>query len=260
MVCDGRMSLDYFPETQADLLRHLESWTGEAATGGELTSAVEVLCERYRDSIRLWMLRRGLSAPDAEDVTHDFLQRWLNLRLFGGFESRGRRFREYLSVCLGHFLTERARAGVRLKRGGGQVHLPLEEMTSEPWEQPADLSLDAEVAWEVFERVRSGMLADGLVGTIGSAEMLRRVALSGTAVPYQELARELGISLSVVKVRVMRIRSEFRERFRKEVLLMCSDPEAADLEEVTLREILLESDPSVRMDLGPVRGTNPDVS
>lgn len=244
------MSLEYFPDTRSDLLRRLASTAREGEQSDESNDVIGLLCERYREAIRVWMLRRGLSETDADDVTHDFIHRWLSARFGGSFERRGKRFREYLSVCLGHFLAERARAGARLKRGGGQVHVPLEEVTSEPFEDPTDSSMDMALAWQVFERVRREMLADG--NGLASAEMLRKVALSGTAVPYSELAQELGISLSLVKVRVLRIRSDFRERFRKEILLMCPGAAAADIEEVTLREILLRSDPGGWMGVGAI--------
>jgi DNA-directed RNA polymerase specialized sigma24 family protein len=242
------MALEYFPDTRSDLLRRLASTGGEGEQGDESNDVIKLLCERYREAIRLWMLRRGLSETDADDVTHDFIHRWLSVRFGGNFESRGKRFREYLSVCLGHFLAERARAGARLKRGGGQAHVPLEEVSSEPFEDPTDSSMDMALAWQVFARVLRDMLADG--NGLASAAMLRKVALCGTAVPYPELAQELGISLSLVKVRVLRIRSEFRERFRREILLMCPDAATADIEEVTLREILLRSDPAGWMEVG----------
>lgn len=69
-----------------------------------------------------WRLPR----EDAEDLTQDFFARALDGGVLERFEPGRARFRTYLRVCLDRFAANARKTETRLKRGGGQAHLPLD--------------------------------------------------------------------------------------------------------------------------------------
>lgn len=69
-----------------------------------------------------WRLPR----EEAEDLTQEFFSRALEGGVLERFQPERARFRTYLRVCLDRFAANARKAERRLKRGGGQTHLPLD--------------------------------------------------------------------------------------------------------------------------------------
>lgn len=142
-----------FPDTQRSLVEALRS--DDPAVRER---AVDLAARVYRAPVIVvamhqWQLQRA----DAEDLAHDFLAQALEKGWFFRYDVSRGRFRTFLRSCLSAFASSRTEAAGRLKRGGGAVHLDIDDVTV----AAPDTQLDA-----LFERewVRSVLAAalDGL--------------------------------------------------------------------------------------------------
>jgi len=219
------MDLDDFPLTQWTQVLEATSRDPERAR-----QAVVALCVRYRDAIRSWFQRDLRTRQEAEDLTHDFLSRWLARDApLGNFTRGERRFREFLAVCLRHFAASRHEQAVALKRGGGAVHLDLTEEAAAPEAMADALDLDlarrlhqttlAELAGRWHPRVpRDGW------------PRLCDLAWGGDPAPhYAAQAADLGVPMGTLKGWIFRIRQEHYEGFRQRARML-TDPDDVDAE------------------------------
>lgn len=77
---------------------------------------VSALCARWR-----------LEPADAEDLAQEFFAEALEKEWLARYDPAKARFRTFLRVCLDRFASNAARAGRRLKRGGGAAMVPLDD-------------------------------------------------------------------------------------------------------------------------------------
>jgi RNA polymerase sigma-70 factor (ECF subfamily) len=144
--------------------------------------------------------------------------------------SKGK-FRSFLLAAFRHFLAnERDRAGAR-KRGGGRAPLALDGAEGRYALEPAH-SLTAE---RLFERRWALTLLDQTLARLreeflaaGKGQLFEALkgALTGerSALPYSQLAEELGLSEGAVKVAVHRLRRRYGELLREEIARTLDDP------------------------------------
>jgi len=219
-----------FPETQRSLVEALGS--DDPAVRER---AVELAARVYRSPVIVVAMHQwSLQRADAEDLAHDFLaQAFEKGWLFRYDVSRGR-FRTFLRACLSAFASTRSEAAGRLKRGGGAVHLDIDDVTV----AAPDAHLDG-----MFERewVRS-VLAAAVEGLRNECEQAGRPTtfavfvahdIAGaelTVAPtYASLADQFGIPVT----QVTNYLNWARRRFRAHVLatlraLTVSDTEFRD--------------------------------
>lgn len=202
-----------FPPTRHSVLNALHS--PDAAVRAR---ALATVAEGYWRPVCAYVqLRWGLSQHDAEDATQSFFARALSGRLLERYDPSKARFRTYLRLCLdGHVINARA-AERRLKRGGGAVEVPLEEL---------DAGLVASDAVDaLFERewVR-GLCADALSELREQLHRRDRAivfqlferydvigAEAGARPTYAALADEFTIPVTQVTNHLAAARREFRE-------------------------------------------------
>jgi len=110
-------------------------WTVVLAAGGEespeAAQALEALCRTYWYALYAYIRRRGYAAPEAQDLTQEFLARLLATNGLASVDRRKGRFRSFLLASLNHFLAnewDRARAA---KRGGAAEVLSLNDASVE---------------------------------------------------------------------------------------------------------------------------------
>jgi RNA polymerase sigma-70 factor (ECF subfamily) len=97
----------------------------DAAKRGD-AAALDTLLERYRAPVLAYLRRCGLSDADAEDVCQEvFLA--LYRKVLPGVDGGRGQFRSLLLVLTRNTFLQRARKQRALRRGGGQVPVPLEE-------------------------------------------------------------------------------------------------------------------------------------
>ena len=98
---------------------------GEAASP-ESRAALSALCEVYWAPVHAFVRHTVRSDDAARDLTQAFFARVLEKRDFSDARRDRGRFRTFLLTAVRHFLANQADYEHALKRGGGQVHLPLD--------------------------------------------------------------------------------------------------------------------------------------
>jgi DNA-directed RNA polymerase specialized sigma24 family protein len=216
-----------FPATLWTLVLRAGSAEPERAA-----AALHELSVRYERAIHAWFQRSrpsSVSPACAEDWAQDFMVFLHEKNPFRRLEQRDARFRAFLVTCLRNFLQDRLdqeRAG---KRGGGAVHLDVDEL---PLAAPAlaAATLDRELALAIHDRVLQRIRQ-----AWQEKDQARRYEVLGPhllglqpAASYAELGAILGLNANHVKKVVFDLREAYYEFFRAEVAALVSDEAALD--------------------------------
>jgi RNA polymerase sigma-70 factor (ECF subfamily) len=188
--------------------------------------ALEQLCRIYWYPLYVFVRRQGHEAHDAEDLTQEFLARFLAKEYFGRANPALGRFRNYLLACLKHFLSEQWRQSGRLKRGGGQTIVSWDGQTAEEHYQsePADPMTPEKVyerrwALTLLEQALTRLGEEQSVAGKGEvfAQLKDYLWGEGSGTGYVEVAARLDLTEGALKVAVHRLRHRYRELLREEV-------------------------------------------
>lgn len=213
-------------------------WSVVAAAGGdadERRAALAVLCETYWYPIYAFARRHERAAEDALDLAQGFFAHLLEGADVARADASRGRFRAYLLGAFKHWLSnERDRARAK-KRGGDALVLDGEDAERRFRAEAAEGD-DPERAFErswarsLLERVLATLRAEYEAGDKGELFERLKPALSGDAVPYAELARELETNEGALRVAVHRLRRRFGECLRHEIAHTLEDPTEVDEE------------------------------
>lgn len=160
--------------------------------------------ECYGPLLRLWLVRRGVDANDADDLTQEVMQ--VALAELRGFEHNGRRgaFRNWLKQVLANRLrTFRRRQNRETARGADYEGLA---------DQLADPESQLSKRWdEEYHRAVCGRLLELVESEFQpqTLEAFRRVAILGQSAT--EVASELGLTTNAVRIAQSRVLRRMRE-------------------------------------------------
>jgi len=192
----------------------------------QAAQALEILCQTYWFPLYAYIRRRGYPAPEAQDLTQEFLSRLLATDGLASVDRRKGHFRSFLLASLNHFLAnewDRARA---LKRGGGAQVLSLDDAASEARyavEPSTDLTpeklYDRQWALALLDRALHRLQGEFTDSGKGQQfECLKEfLQCEECDRAYEEVGRELGLNAPAVASRVYRLRQRYRELLREEV-------------------------------------------
>jgi RNA polymerase sigma factor (sigma-70 family) len=210
------------------------------------------LCRIYWRPIYAYLRRSGYAQHDAEDLTQAFFQHLLeNDTLRRASQQRGR-FRSFLIGALKLCLADEHTRQRTLKRGGGTELISTDELQEEELHQlraaseaPPDQILDARWAGVILERalesVRSECAAEGksaLFETLSPFLEGNKPELS-----YQDVADGLHIGLGAVKTHIHRLRRQFANAVRRQVMETVDAPHEIDDELRQLRRVFARLGP-----------------
>lgn len=202
-------------------------------------AARERLCRVYWPPLYAYIRRAGYSVEDAQDLTQEFLSRFLEREWLDHLQHQRGKFRSFLLTFLKHFLSdERDRAGAQ-KRGGGKTFISLDELQAEEshgFEPSNGLTAD-----QVFERRWAQALMERAVARLrqeyaedGKTELFNQVKDlepgERGARNYAQVGALLGLSEGAVKSAVHRLRMRHREILRNEIAGTIGDGEDVDEE------------------------------
>lgn len=183
---------------------------------------------------------------DAQDLTQSFFQQMLeDETLRRASRDRGR-FRSFLLGSLKLCLADEKAHRHALKRGGNCSTISMDALEAEELHHlgmaeelnPAEV-LDARWAGVVLERVLDTLRVE--FGSTGKAATFEALApfLEGekAGVSYEEVAARLGVGLGAVKTLIHRLRRQFGEMLRREILQTVSAPHEVDDELRQLRAV-----------------------
>lgn len=213
----------------------------------ESRTALQTLCEAYWYPLYAYARRRGSGPEESADLTQEFFARLLEKPVLQTADRERGRFRAFLLTVFKRFLANEAERQGAQKRGAGRPPLSIDASTGEERYrfEPAD-------AWtpeRLYERRWALTLLDRVMERLGEeyqgrgkAELFERCkpALIGaeTAEPYADLARQLGMAETAVRVAVHRMRQRYRQLLTEEVRQTVETPAEVDEELRALRAAL----------------------
>lgn len=210
-------------------------------------AALEKLCRTYWYPLYAFVRRRGHSPADSQDFTQEFFARLLeNQSLANANPERGR-FRSFLLCAMNRFLIDEWEKGQAQKRGGGQLLFSLDvAMAEQRFDlEPADPStperaFDRQWAVTLLETVLTRLEEeyDGREKQAFFNTLKHTLTGSSLEQPYSELAKSLGMSETLVKVSVHRLRKRYRELLQEEIANTVDSPDEAREEMRYLFQVL----------------------
>lgn len=194
--------------------------------GMAAAAALEALCQNYWRPVYAFLRRSGHDSTAAQDLTQEFLARFIHGgALHQAMPGHGR-FRSYVLGTLKHFLSDERKRARAQKRGGGHVPIPLDEVAAEQWcgqEPSIDVSPERvfDRHWAVALLARAVDRLQREYETSGRERLfgeLRQFHPDGDgAPPYAIVAARLGLSEAAFKSALHRFRLRHREILREEV-------------------------------------------
>jgi RNA polymerase sigma factor (sigma-70 family) len=209
--------------------------------------ALETLCRRYWYPLYAFVRRVGKSPHDAEDLTQEFFSRLLQKDWLDAADQERGRFRTFLVMAMKRFLANEWDKGRAAKRGGGQSFVPLDTELGEarylrepPTGSPAEFLYERRWALTLLDQSVAALRAEyERDGRAADFDQLKRfLTAERGAIPYSEIARELGATEGGARVAVHRMRKRFRQVFRATIAGTVADPLDLDGEIKHVVEIL----------------------
>ncbi len=180
--------------TDSELVERLQR-----AQSGDLR-AFDVLVERYQGRIMANCTYLSGSSTDAEDLAQEvFVKAYFGVRSFEG-RSQFYTWLQRIKVnhCLNFVKRSRRRTFVDVDAVPGQEELAVEARAEANLDRAEDRATIDEVLGQMTETLRVPLVLCDMDGY-----------------SYQEIADELDVGLSAVKMRIKRAREEFRRRYEE---------------------------------------------
>jgi RNA polymerase sigma-70 factor (ECF subfamily) len=210
-------------------------------------AALEKLCRTYWPALFAFIRRAGHDPIEAQDLTQEFFAEILRKDFLQHLHDQRGKFRSFLLTFLKNFLSGQRRRAGALKRGGGHLIIPLEDVAGndarlpEPAAglTPADV-FDLRWAQAVMQRavdsLRDEFASRGQAALFEALQDYQPREPGGPS--CAELGRQFGLTEAAVKSAVQRMRQRHRELLREEIAHTVSRPEDIDEELAYLRSVL----------------------
>jgi RNA polymerase sigma factor (sigma-70 family) len=204
-------------------------WSLVFAVGGTSVSsgeALQSLCQIYWPPVYSYARYRGYSADQAEDLTQGFFTKLLEKNYVQQADQERGKFRTFMLSSFKNYMANEWDRAQAEKRGGGQwlVSLDFEDAERGIRVDPADNKTPETIFAERWARTLLDQVMDQLrrdMVRAGNGERFERLKgyLTGAepGPAYKQLASELGMTESAIKVSVHRMRQRFARLLRKEV-------------------------------------------
>ena len=202
-------------------------------------AARERLCRTYWPPLYAFIRREGHSPQDAQDLTQEFLSRFLHQESLDHLKDQRGKFRSFLLTFLKHFLSDQRDRDRAQKRGAGLQLVSLDACEAEEREAlgPVDgLSADQlyDRRWaravmdEAARRLREEYAARGKSALF---EQLRDLQPGQHgARGYAEIGAALGMTEQAVKNAAHSFRRRYGELLRDEIAQTVEGPEEVEAE------------------------------
>ena len=219
------------------------AWTAvsRARSGGEpgAREALAFLCAAYWRPLYSFARGLGYATEDATDLTQGYFALLIEKDYLGDVRLREGRFRAFLLTSFKHFLSKERDRTRALKRGGGQVPVPIDvrEEEARHHDGPID-NLNPEALFErrwaltILERAMARLGQElQQAGRGAEFEQLEGCLTGGEPrVRYQDVAERLGTTEGAVKKMVHRLRRRYGHLLREEIGATVAEPGDIDSE------------------------------
>lgn len=236
------------------------------AESPEAAKALSRLCQAYWYPLYAYVRHRGFDEHEAKDLTQGFFEQFLARNDLAKADPKRGRFRSFLLKSMQHFLANEQRHARRLKRGGGQPAVSLDDTAETRYRVEPYHNLTPDKLYErrwamtlinrALQRLREDYAAAGQAALCQELEGL----LTGTGGgSLAEIGQRLGLSEGAVKVASHRLRKRFGKVLREVILDTVPSPEEVDAELRDLQAIIQDGlttigPPSPPCNLSPPKG------
>jgi RNA polymerase sigma factor (sigma-70 family) len=211
--------------------------------------ALSELCQIYWRPVYLFVRRQGIPQHDAQDLTQSFFADLIENRAYARADEMKGRFRSFLLGTLKHFLAHERDRDRAQKRGGGVLRVHLDEAALSEVEThaarcqnwSADGVFEREWAVSLLRQALDRLAQEYAVAGKDALFEALKVHLTGgsaAAVPYEEMAKQLGRAATTLRSDVARLRARYRAILREEVSGTVIDPSDVDEELRHLRQAM----------------------
>jgi RNA polymerase sigma-70 factor (ECF subfamily) len=201
--------------------------------------ALEELCRCYWQPLYSYVRWQGFDVQEAQDMTQEFFARLLAKNSLVEVDRSKGKFRSFLLASLKHFLANERDRAQTIKRGGRQIFVPLDAMSTETRYrvEPAD-NLSPDKAFErrwaltVLDQVLARLRVEfAAAGKEAQFEALKPFLTDdGKSDSQAEVGARCGMSEGAIKVTIHRLRRRYRELLREEIAQTVASPEEIDEE------------------------------
>jgi RNA polymerase sigma factor (sigma-70 family) len=200
-------------------------------TASQSAAALETICRSYWYPLYAHVRRCGHSPHDAQDLTQGFFCQLVEKRWLDSADREKGRLRTFLMVALKKYMAKEWRRACAEKRGGGEIHMPMDTAFAEsryaadPGELRPDELFDQQWAFTLIDltiqRLRQEFES---AGKVKDFEALKSCLMAEHGrLDYGAVATRLGSSEGTARVAVHRLRKRFREIYREEISQTLAD-------------------------------------
>jgi RNA polymerase sigma factor (sigma-70 family) len=217
-----------------------------ATTEPRAQAALTELCRIYWRPIYAYLRRTGYDTHDAQDLTQGFFQHVLENETLRRASREKGRFHSFLVGALKLCPADEHARRNTLKRGGQIQFISIHELEAEELhhlrtdhEAAPDEILDARWAGVLLERALEKLRLEFDAEEKSKTFELLSPFLAGKkpATTYEEVAKELGVSMGAVKTQIHRLRQRFATAVRSEIMQTVAGPHEVENELRQLRDV-----------------------
>ena len=185
--------------------------------------ALDRLIHIYWKPAYLFVRRKGHSVEDTKDLVQGFFTEFLDKDFFKSVERTKGRFRNFLLACLQNYMADAHDHARAKKRGGAAQHFSLdveaaEQLLAVSKSDPPQELYDRNWAITVLERGLTRLREEFQQGgKIHVFEGIKRFLSAKDMADYSQVAEQLHMSPSSLRVTVHRARKRYGELIREEV-------------------------------------------
>jgi RNA polymerase sigma factor (sigma-70 family) len=224
-----------FPHTHWTLLKSLEG-----ASEADRQAALDTLCRSYWFPLYAAARRKGLGEDDAQDIVQALFLRLLKHDYLLEVDKNKGKLRTYLLVMLDNLMRQQWRSETRAKRGGGAEHLSwmdVAEAETRLLQAPARGDVHtlylrdwaSTLLQSALDRVRESYVQkqqldrfDVLVPFVTQPDYDRSIV---------DVAEELGMAPTHLRVLIHRFRQQYRECIEQEIALTLDSTDPTQIRE-----------------------------
>jgi RNA polymerase sigma-70 factor (ECF subfamily) len=198
-------------------------WNARQTDSPDSAAARERLCRTYWPPLYAFIRRAGYSPHDAQDLTQEFLSRFLHREWLEHLKDQRGKFRSFLLTFLKNFLRDEHDRAHAQKRGGGKELISVDAYEAEEREfvGPVD-GLTADQIYErrwaetvlkkAMEQLHTEYAANGKAAVFDQLKDLQPGEHGEKS--YADIAATLGITEQAVKNAVLRFRRRYAQLLR----------------------------------------------
>lgn len=200
-------------------------------------TSLESLCSAYWYPLYAYLRRKGYSPDDSQELTQDFFATLIEKDFLKAIDPERGRFRWFMMDAIKKFAASWNAAQSAQKRGGDRTILSPEFEKGEKQYQREPV--DGWTAEKLFDRRWALALLDNAMSALQEQyrttgkqrhfEALKVFLTPDSSPPaYTDVAEELGLSLTAIKVAIHRLRDKYRETVLQQVVDTLDDSESLD--------------------------------